>query len=588
MKPLIPQDLHLQYQTLRRILGFVKPYSRRLIIGIVASIASGAFGSSPIALLKYLFDTVIDSNRIEYAYLFSFAVVIFYLLKGLSSYVQTYTMSWVGQRMIYDLREITFGHLMTMPVNYHKTTRVGELIARIISDISLMEMAVSRVLGRLILSFFSFFPPLIIVFYISWKLSLIAFVVLPLTLYPIVRFARKLKRVSSRAQKEIGNLTSIMSECFYGMNIVKAFNMEAFEADRFKRSNESYNRAMMKAAQVSAVSSPLLEVIGAIATAVIFGLGLNLIIEGTMTKGELMAFLASLFVMYDPIKKVSTLNYDIQRAIAGAERIFEILDTPSPIADSPTAITLTRASGAIEFRDISFSYESDTTVLNSISFTVNPGETVAIVGHSGGGKSTLISMIPRFYDPDSGSILIDGINIRDMTMHSLREQIGIVTQDTVLFNDTVWTNLCYGRTDFSEEQVVSAARAAFAHEFITALPDGYQTVIGERGHTMSGGQRQRLAIARAILKNPPILILDEATSSLDSESEKLIQEALDSLISNRTTLVIAHRLSTIRRVDRILVIDQGQIVESGTHDQLINHDGPYKNFYMLQTRPDSI
>ncbi len=586
MKSLIPPDIQSQLAVLGRILGYVRPYSRRIMIGIIASIASGAFGSSPIALLKYLFDTVIDSNKMVYAYLFSAAVVVFYILKGVSSYLQTYTMAWVGQQMIFDLRTVTFQHLLTMPIGYYKSNRVGELIARIISDISLMEMAVSRVLGRLILSFFSFFPPLIIVFYISWKLSLIAFVVLPVTLYPIIRFARKLKKVSTKAQKEIGNLTSIMSESFYGMNIVKAFNMEAFESERFGRSNHLYNRAMMKGAQVSAVSSPLLETIGAIATAIIFGLGLNLIMQGVMTKGELMAFLASLFVMYDPIKKVSTLNHDIQRAIAGAERIFEILDMKSSIVDSESALAIPRATGAIEFRDVSFNYDSETPVLNTITFRVEAGETVAIVGQSGGGKSTLISMIPRFYDPQSGSISLDGIDIRNLTLHSLREQIGIVTQDTVLFNDTVWTNLCYGRSDFTEEQVVAAARAAFAHDFIMALPEGYRTVIGERGHTLSGGQRQRLAIARAILKNPPILILDEATSSLDSESEKLIQEALDSLMTNRTTLVIAHRLSTIRRVNRILVIDHGRIIESGSHEELLKLDGAYRNFYSLQTDPE--
>jgi len=551
-------------------------------MGIMASIVTGTLGFSPVALLKYLFDDVIPRENLEILYFFCGIIILMYIAKGVAAYIQHYFMSWVGQQVIMDLRNRTFSHLLMLPLKYFKTNSTGELISRISNDISLMEFAVSRVLGRLVLSFFSLFPPLIAVFYISWKLAIIAIFILPLTLYPILSFARKLKKVASIGQIQMANLTTTMSEAFYGIHIIKAFTMELFKFKRFKKFNRDYYNAIMKAARVSAISSPLMEMIGAIAAAIIFGLGLKDVIDGNMTTGSLVAFLASLFLMYDPVKKISKMNYDIQRAAAGAERIFEILDTQSDIVEQDDAEILPRVSGKLQFRDVCFSYETGREILKTISFEVHPGETYAIVGASGAGKSTLVTLIPRFYDPDQGEIYIDGVEMKSLTLKSLRENIGFVTQEIILFNDTVFNNLSYGRKDFSMDEIRNAARIAFADEFIEELPEGYETVIGERGINLSGGQRQRLAIARALLKNPPILILDEATSSLDSESESLIQKALESLIQNRTTIVIAHRLSTIRKADKILVLDNGRIVETGRHEELITRDGLYKKLYDIQ------
>jgi len=491
-------------------------------------------------------------------------------------------MAWVGQRVIMDLRNKMFSHLIGLQLRFFHENKSGELISKVTNDIALMEMAVSRVLGVLVLKLFTLFPPLIAVFYISWKLAIISFLALPFILYPIMKFAQRLKKISTSGQQQMANITSTMSESFYGINVIKAFNMEKVEEKRFSKFNREYYNALMKAARISALSSPLMEMIGAISAAIVFGIGLRMLISGTISQGSLMAFVASLFLMYNPVKVLSKLNYDIQRAIAGAERVFEVLDTTSKIQDKRNAVDLTTVDSKIEFKDLSFGYNPDEPVLHNINLSISPGETVAIVGVSGVGKSTMLTLIPRFYDPDEGEILIDDFNIKDVTQKSLRENIGIVTQETILFNDSIFTNITYGRNDFKQSEVESAAKAAFAHNFIMSFSNGYDTEIGDRGVTLSGGQRQRIAIARALLKDPPILILDEATSSLDSESEILIQKALEQLITNRTTIVVAHRLSTIRNSDRIVVLDKGRIVEVGQHENLLAKNGVYTNLYNMQ------
>jgi ATP-binding cassette, subfamily B, bacterial MsbA len=582
VKRKLRHDLSEQWSVFKRILKFVKPYYHRLILGMLASIIAGVFGFSPAIMLKYLFDLVIPSGKLEYLYTFCIIIVVVYFIKGVAHYIQAYFMAWVGQRVILDMRTKVFEHVTHLSLHFFKKNKAGELIARIISDISLMEMAVSRVLGQLVLKTFSLFPPLIAVFYISWKLAILALFALPLVLYPIIIFAQKLKKVASKGQQQMGHLTSTMSESFYGIQVIKAFNMESFEKKRFMKFNRDYYSALMKAARVTAMSSPLMEMIGAIAAAIIFGIGLKMVIDEEMTQGNLMAFLTSLFLMYNPIKTLSRINYDIQRAIAGAERVYDLLDQENPIKDLSDAKVIDRVKGDILFSDVSFEYDENDPILQNVSIDIPSGETVALVGVSGVGKSTLVNLIPRFYDATSGSILIDDIDIRKITLKSLRENIGIVTQETILFNDTIVNNIAFGRDDFTTAQIESVSRAAFAHDFISELPAGYNTVIGERGVSLSGGQRQRIAIARALLKNPPILILDEATSSLDSESETLIQLALDKLIQNRTTIVVAHRLSTIRNADRIAVMDKGRIIEIGKHEDLIAKKGIYKNLYDLQ------
>lgn len=577
-------DIKQQIHIFKRILSYARPYKGRLIAGIIFSALTGLFGFSPVVLLQQLFDRFIDNSDVplQYLYIFCGFIVLVYLIKGIVTYAQQYLIAWVGQRIIMDMRILTFSHLSHLPIKYFKDKKSGELISRILSDIGLMEMAVSRVLGRMILSVFSFIPPFFAVFYFSWKMAVVSLFILPLTLFPILKFAQKLKKVSTTGQEQLANITTTMHEAFYGIQIIKAFTMELFKRKQFKHSNREYYNAMMRAARVSALSPALMELIGSVAAAIIFAMGLTQVIAGKMTIGYLFAFLTSLYLMYDPIKKLSRLNYDIQRAIAGAERIFDVLDTKSDIIEAEDAVDLTTATGHVIMQDLSFHYKRGEEVLKDINVEIKPGETVAIVGPSGVGKSTMASLIPRFYDPTSGRIMIDGRDIRDYTLQSLRQQIGIVTQETILFNDTIANNLKYGRKDIEDEEMINAARAAFAHEFIEQFPLGYDTVVGERGVTLSGGQRQRLTIARALLKNPPILILDEATSSLDSESEALIQQALDRLITNRTTIIIAHRLSTIRKADRIFAMEGGRVVETGSHDELLAKDGAYKKLYQIQ------
>jgi len=564
-----------------RLLKFVKPYWVRLAGAMVCMLFVSAASAASAFLVKPVLDDVFFKKDLAMLRLIPLAIVGLFILKGLFDYGQGYLMSFVGQRIITDLREKIYHHLHSLSLSFFTKNPTGVLMSRILNDVSLVQGAVSDSVTGLLKDIFTILGLVFVVFYRDWKLALIALVVFPIAVYPIVRFGRKLRSYSTRSQMTLADLSTLLLETISGTRIVKAFNMEDYERKRFSKVNEKLFQLMRKSFRVRAVSHPLMETLGGLGIAAIVFYGGYNVIQGTATAGTFFSFLAALLMLYEPVKRLSNVNNSIQQGLAGASRIFEILDTVPEIRNKPGARDLGEIREGIEFQDVWFKYEEDW-VLKNINLKIRAGEVVAFVGASGGGKTTLVNLVPRFYEVNSGRILIDGADIRELTVESLRERIAMVTQQTILFNDTVEQNIAYGNIGQPREKIVEAAEAAFAHNFIRNLPEGYQTRIGEQGVKLSGGERQRVSIARALLKNAPILILDEATSSLDSESEGEVQKAIEFLMQGRTTLVIAHRLSTIRKADRIVVIAGGEIVEEGTHEALLEKDGEYRKLYLLQ------
>ena len=564
-----------------RLLQFVKPYWVRLAGAMVCMIFVSAASAASAFLVKPVLDDVFFKKDLAMLKLIPLAIVGLFLLKGLFDYGQGYLMSFVGQRIITDLRERIYHHVHSLSLPFFTKNPTGVLMSRILNDVNLVQGAVSDSVTGLLKDIFTILGLVFVVFYRDWQLALIALVVFPIAVYPIVKFGRKLRSYSTRSQMTLADLSTLLLETISGSRIVKAFNMEEYERKRFSKVNEKLFGLMRKSFRVRAVSHPLMETLGGLGIAAIVFYGGYNVIQGTATAGTFFSFLAALLMLYEPVKRLSNVNNSIQQGLAGASRIFEILDTVPEIRNKPGARDLAEIRRGIEFQDVSFKYEEGW-VLKNINLKIQAGEVVAFVGASGGGKTTLVNLVPRFYDVDSGRILIDGADVRELTVESLRGKIAMVTQQTILFNDTVEQNIAYGNIGQPREKIVEAAEAAFAHNFIRNLPEGYQTRIGEQGVKLSGGERQRISIARALLKNAPILILDEATSSLDSESEVEVQKAVEYLMQGRTTLVIAHRLSTIRKADRIVVIAGGQIVEEGTHEELLEKDGEYRKLYLLQ------
>jgi subfamily B ATP-binding cassette protein MsbA len=490
-------------------------------------------------------------------------------------------MNFIGQRVVADIRNRLYQVIQTQSMSFFTKNQTGILMSRITNDVNSMQGAVSEAVTSLLKDSFTLICLMFVIFYRDWQLALVAMVIFPVTIYPIATFGRKIRKLATRTQVTMGSLTTLLQETISGARIVKAFGREDYESSRFSRENENLLKLTLKSVTISAVSSPFMEFLGGVGIAAIIFYGGYQVIQGVSTPGTFFSFLAALILLYEPIKRLTNVNNTIQQGIAGAQRVFSIIDAVPEIRNKPEAIPLPAISKAIDIRNVTFRYE-DTPVLKQINLTVRAGEAVAFVGMSGGGKTTLVNLIPRFYDVSEGQILIDGRDIRDVTMESLRAQIGIVTQQTILFNDTVRNNIIYGDIEKTEADVIRAAKAANAHHFIMNLPEGYDTVIGEQGTKLSGGERQRISIARALLKDAPILVLDEATSSLDTEAEIEVQEALENLMKGRTTLVIAHRLSTIRNADRIVVLVNGEIVEEGTHEALLDKKGEYFRLYQMQ------
>lgn len=570
----------------RRLLEFVKPYWKHMAGAMVCMLFVSAATSGSAFLVKPVLDDVFFKKDLVMLKLIPLAIIGIFILKGIFDYGQAFLMSYVGQGIIADLREKIYNHIQSLSLSFFTRNPTGVLMSRILNDVNMIQGAVTDAVTGLLKDCFTLIGLVAVIFYRDWFLASVALVVFPVAVYPIVKFGKKLRSYSTRSQSSMANITTILLESITGTRIVKAFNMEDHERQRFAKENRRLFGILIKSVRVRAISHPLMEFLGGLGIAFIVFYGGRSVIQGEATPGTFFSFLAALLMLYEPVKRLSGINNTVQQGLAAAVRIFEILDTVPEIRDQPGAQGLTSVSQAIEYQDVSFKYEEDW-VLKNINLRIKVGEMVAFVGASGGGKTTLVNLLPRFYDVTSGKVLIDGVDIRQLTTESLRSKIGIVTQTTILFNDTVRSNIAYGKIDEPFEEVVKAAQAAYAHGFIQNLPRGYETIIGEQGIKLSGGERQRISIARALLKNAPILILDEATSSLDSESEIEVQEALEYLMQGRTTLVIAHRLSTIRKADRIMVVINGTIVEEGTHEELLAKEGEYKKLYLLQFRDDS-
>lgn len=521
-------------------------------------------------------------NETQLVRLLPLLVLVVIFGKGLFTFLSSYFMKGVGHRVVKGLRDDLFTHLVYQSNSFFDRMPTGDLMSRLTNDVDKIHQAISGSMADFIEELFILLALLVGVFVIDVRLAVVSFVITPLAVIPLALFSRQLKKKSLVGQRKMSEIYGLLHEAITGNMIIKAFTSEEFEIKKFLRATASYFRTNMKLAWIGSLSSPFMEFIGGVVGAFILYVGTRRITQGAISPGDFGAFVMALFMMYTPINRLNRANNVIQQAVACHQRVQELLAEAPQIQDAPTAYPLPSIQGRVTFDRVSFCYNETRPTIVDISFEVGRNETAAFVGLSGAGKTTIINLISRFYEQTSGTIMIDGIDVREITLASLRSQLGLVTQETILFNDTVRNNVAYGLGDVPFERIVEAAQAAQAHEFITALPQGYDTPIGERGGLLSSGQRQRLAIARALLKNPPILILDEATSALDTESESLIQIALANVMKGRTTLVIAHRISTIRNADRIFVVDCGRIAESGRHEELYGLNGIYRKLYDLQ------
>lgn len=569
----------------KRLLKLAKFYYIRFALAMLCMIIAGGLQSSLAFLVKPVLDDIFLKKNPAALKWVPLAVIGIFLVKGICNYGQTILMSFIGLRVVTNLRNKLYEQIQRQSLSFFTNNPTGILMSRITNDVVSIQSATSDAVTSLIKDTVTLVSLIGIVFYTDWKLATIAMFVFPVTIYPISKLGKKMRSVAKSTQITMGTLNSLLQETIAGTRIVKAFCMEKYENKRFSAENERLFKLYMKAVSVNAVSHPLMEFLGGLGIAAVIFYGGYSVLQGNKTPGTFFQFLAALLMLYEPVKRLVNVNNSIQQGIAGAERVFSIIDHTPDVIDRSGATELPIISRGIDVENVTFSYEK-TPVLKNISLSIKAGEVVAFVGMSGGGKSSLVNLIPRFYDVSAGRILIDGIDIRDVTMQSLRRQIAIVTQQTILFNDTVRNNIAYGDIERTEDDIINAARAANAHHFIMQLPKQYDTNIGELGTKLSGGEKQRISIARALLKDAPILILDEATSSLDTEAEIEVQEALDNLMKGRTTLVIAHRLSTIRNADRIIALVNGEIVEEGSHDQLMAKQGEYFRLYNLQFRDE--
>ena len=564
----------------RRIFQLVKPYWQRVVLAGIISLFVSGLNASLAWLVKPAMDEILIKKDATLLLLLPLAVFFIFLIKGVFTFFHEYLMRSVGQKMVMNLRNKLFTHIIDLPMGYFGEKTSGELISRVINDTLVLQELVSLTIKDLFIESLTVIALTGVALWRRWDLALISIIVLPTAFYVVGKLGKRMRQISKRAQEKISSITEFLSESFSGVKIIKAFYRQANDVERFERVNKDFYRENMRATRVSEFASLLMEVVGGMGIAFVIWYGGRLIVKDVITVGDFSSFLTAIFLIYTPAKRLARVNIGIQQARAPFKRIYDLLLEQKEIEGTEE---LNPFNKEIEFKGVSFTYPYAVhKALDNINLRIKKGEIIAIVGKSGGGKSTLVNMLPRFFSPTEGQICIDGMDISMATRKSLRGQFGIVSQEVILFNDTVAANVAYGKPEADREEIITASKAAYAHDFIAELPQGYETIIGEKGMTLSGGQRQRLSIARAILKNPPILILDEATSSLDTASEMMVQKALENLMKDRTTFVIAHRLSTINRADRIIVMDKGRILEVGTHKELYGHEGLYKELYELQ------
>lgn len=567
-----------------RILSYIKPYMGRLLLAILCTCLAAGCNLYLPWIIKDVVDKVLVDKDVMMLYMIAASIIVVFIIRGVFFYGQTYLMSWVGQKVVIDVRGAVFRKMQRLGLSFYDKNKTGTIMSYVTNDVGALQAAMVDKAVELVTESLILVGSIGAMLWLDWKLTLFTFCTFPIVLWCMNFFGKKIRRNGGHIQACTAELTSILQEVVASARVVKSFVREDYEIKRFDDQNRVNFYANMKNIKLNALLTPTVEFVAAIGVTIVMWYGGMSVISGNITAGALVAFLVYAVNIANPIKRITRVIASIQQALAAGDRVFSILDMEEDIRQLPDAEKLQRVKGHVEFNNVSFAYNPEETVISNLSFKVAPGEVVAIVGPSGAGKSTIASLLPRFYDVTEGSIVIDGRDIRKVTLDSLREQVGIVPQETMLFNGSVYDNILYGRLDATSEEVIAAAKAANAHNFIQELPEGYDTMLGDRGVNISGGQRQRISIARAILKNPQILILDEATSALDTESERVVQEALDRLMVGRTSFVIAHRLSTIKNADRILVMEKGCLVEDGSHDELMAKDGLYAHLYKIQYR----